>query len=207
MASRVILQKKRNILFNHLITQRTRDILRFSSVGTGQPFDSSEVDGLSRIPVSSSRTNGHEHWQVRKLCTLRDDDLAACSSSRLYLHSSFGILNFGIRNEKIELDSLLRLGWTSRGARYISTDAANQSKLGNGISGNEQSDSNQKKEASPEECDEAVEDLSTVKAKAKAKQLQEPHKSSESIVKRLWAKIIGIGPAFRAIFSMSRFKI
>ncbi|XP_058756132.1 uncharacterized protein LOC131629362 isoform X1 [Vicia villosa] len=204
MASRVILQKKRNILFNHLITQHTRGILGFSSVGIGQPFDSSEVDGLSRIPFSSSRTIGHEHGLVRKLCTLSDDDLTACSLSRLYLHSSFGISNFGIGNEKLELVSLSRLGWTSRGARYISTAAANQSRLGNGGSGNEQSDSKQKKEASPEECDEAVEDLSTVKAKAKAKQLQEPHKSSESIVKRLWAKILGIGPAFRAILSMSR---
>ncbi|XP_058737497.1 uncharacterized protein LOC131609724 isoform X3 [Vicia villosa] len=204
MASRVILQKKRNILFNHLITQHTRDILGFSSVGIGQPFDSSELDGLSRIPFSSSRTIGHEHGLVRKLCTLSDDDLTACSLSRLYLHSSFGISNFGIGNEKLELVSLSRLGWTSRSVRYISTAAANQSRLGNGGSGNEQSDSKQKKEASPEECDEAVEGLSTVKAKAKAKQLQEPHKSTESIVKRLWAKILGIGPAFRAILSMSR---
>lgn len=195
MASRVILQKKRSIL----ISQHTRFILGFSS----------ELDGLCQIPFSSSRTigHGHGHGLERKLSTISDDDLAACSSSRLYLHSSFGVSSFEIRNEKIELVSLSRLGWTSRSARYISTAAANQSRLGNGSSGNEQSDSKQKKEASPEECDEAVEDLSNIKAKAKAKQLQEPHKSTESILKTLWAKILGIGPAFRAVLSMSRFKI
>ncbi|PNY13285.1 LETM1 and EF-hand domain-containing protein, partial [Trifolium pratense] len=89
--------------------------------------------------------------------------------------------------------------------RYISATSTIQSGLSSSSGGNEQSVTKQKKEASPEECDEAVEDLSTVKAKAKAKQLQEePHKSTESIVKRIWAKILGIGPAFRAILSMSR---
>ncbi|GAU25262.1 hypothetical protein TSUD_17750 [Trifolium subterraneum] len=83
--------------------------------------------------------------------------------------------------------------------------SASQSRLSSISGGNEQFDTKQKQEASPEECDEAVEDLSTVKAKAKAKQLpEEPHKSIESIVKRLWDKILGIGPTFRAILSMIR---
>ncbi|KAG0485105.1 hypothetical protein HPP92_009184 [Vanilla planifolia] len=62
----------------------------------------------------------------------------------------------------------------------------------------------QNKEASPEECDEAVEDLSTAKAKAKAKQLQETQKDDQSIIMKFWAKLLGIGPALRAIASMSR---
>ncbi|XP_004492874.1 uncharacterized protein [Cicer arietinum] len=204
MASRVILKKKKNLLFNHLIGQHTRFILGFSNVVLGQPFESSEFDGFSRFPFSSFATTGYGYPQERNLCTVNNNDLAACSASRLYLHSSFGVPNFGIRTEKIELTSLSRLGWTSCCSRYISTAAANQSRLGGSIGGNDQTDNKQKKEASPEECDEAVEDLSTLKAKTKAKQVQEPHKSAESIVKRLWAKILGIGPTFRAILSMSR---
>lgn len=62
----------------------------------------------------------------------------------------------------------------------------------------------QSKEASPEECDEAVEGLSLAKAKAKAKKLEESHKSDVSIMQRVRAFLLGIGPALRAIASMSR---
>jgi len=191
MASRVILQKKRNLLFNHFISQHTHVILGFSSVGIGQPIESSELDGLSWFPFSSSATTGHghehEHGRERNMYTVNNDDLEDCSASRFYLHNYIGDLNFGNRTEKIELVSLSRLGWTLQSVRYISTASANQSRLGSSSSrnGNEKSDTKQKKEASPEECDEAVEDLTTIKAKAKAKQLQEPHKSTESIVKIL----------------------
>jgi len=59
-----------------------------------------------------------------------------------------------------------------------------------------------KTEASPEECDQAVEGLSTVKAKAK--QAQESRKKDETIVRKFWSLFMGIGPALRAIASMSR---
>lgn len=62
----------------------------------------------------------------------------------------------------------------------------------------------QNKEASPEECDEAVEGLSLAKAKAKAKKLEESQKSDVSIMQRVRAFLLGIGPALRAIASMSR---
>ncbi|CAN7053311.1 hypothetical protein IGI04_028244 [Brassica rapa subsp. trilocularis] len=62
----------------------------------------------------------------------------------------------------------------------------------------------QSKEASPEECDEAVEGLSLAKAKAKAKKLEESQKSDISIMQRVRAFLLGIGPALRAIASMSR---
>uniref|UniRef100_A0A0A9F9W4 Letm1 RBD domain-containing protein n=1 Tax=Arundo donax TaxID=35708 RepID=A0A0A9F9W4_ARUDO len=62
----------------------------------------------------------------------------------------------------------------------------------------------QKKEASPEECDQAVEGLSTAKAKAKAKLEQEVQKTDQSIMQKFCARLLGIGPAFRLIASMSR---
>ena len=46
-------------------------------------------------------------------------------------------------------------------------------------------------EASPEECDQAVEGLSLVKAKAK--QVQEFLKKDEAFIKKNWAIMLGIG--------------
>ncbi|GMH03732.1 hypothetical protein Nepgr_005571 [Nepenthes gracilis] len=50
----------------------------------------------------------------------------------------------------------------------------------------------------------AVEGLSTVKAKARAKQLQESQKSDKPILQRVWAMLLGIAPALKAVASMSR---
>ncbi|KAM0902654.1 hypothetical protein ACQ4PT_019168 [Festuca glaucescens] len=89
--------------------------------------------------------------------------------------------------------------------RRASTATAGQPKLDvEEEQSEDQKLSKRKKEASPEECDQAVEGLSTAKAKAKAKQLQESLKSSQSIVQKFWARLLGIGPALRAVASMSR---
>lgn len=59
-----------------------------------------------------------------------------------------------------------------------------------------------KVEPSAEECDQAVEGLTT--AKAKAKQLQESRKKTQSLLTKIWSSLLGIGPALRAVASMSR---
>ncbi|XP_057249621.1 uncharacterized protein LOC104889044 isoform X3 [Beta vulgaris subsp. vulgaris] len=68
---------------------------------------------------------------------------------------------------------------------------------------NEELAAKKKKEASPEECDQAVVGLSAAKAKVKAK-LQDSQKGAKSVLGRVWATLLGIGPALRAIASMSR---
>ncbi|CAM0955647.1 unnamed protein product [Alopecurus aequalis] len=88
--------------------------------------------------------------------------------------------------------------------RRASTATAGQRKLDTEEQSDDQNQNKRKKEASPEECDQAVEGLSTAKAKAKAKQVQEMLKSDQSIVKKFWARLLGIGPALRAVASMSR---
>jgi len=205
MASRVILKKRRSLFFNPLCSQTSRIIFGFSSVGHARQLESSESEGLSRLPFCSSATT--EHVQENKLSTVNKDDLAACAALRFVSHNSFRVSSSGFRSDKTELVYLSRLGWVSQCTRHISTAAPDQSGLGSSNMGSEQSAPKQKKEASPEECDEAVEGLSTIKAKAKAKQFQETQKSADSIIKKLWTKILGIGPAFRTIMSMSRFKI
>ncbi|KAE8818047.1 Ca2+ binding protein cbp1 [Hordeum vulgare] len=88
--------------------------------------------------------------------------------------------------------------------RKASTATAGQPKLDIEEQGDNQNQNKRKKEASPEECDQAVEGLSTAKAKAKAKQVQDSLKADQSIVKKFWARLLGIGPALRAVASMSR---
>ncbi|CAL5095262.1 unnamed protein product [Urochloa decumbens] len=89
--------------------------------------------------------------------------------------------------------------------RTASTATAGQPKMDTDDEQSEdQKQNKKKKEASPEECDQAVEGLSTAKAKAKAKQVQESLKAGQSVMQKFWARILGIGPALRAVASMSR---
>ena len=89
--------------------------------------------------------------------------------------------------------------------RASSTATAGQPKLDiDDEQSEDQKQNRKKKEASPEECDQAVEGLSTAKAKAKAKQVQESPKASQSVMQKFWARLLGIGPALRAVASMSR---
>lgn len=203
MASRVILQRKR-CLFNPL-SQAVRFIHGFSISGYGQPSKSSDLEGLSKFSCHPSATTGPR--LERKFFTVNNDDLSACIASRFILGGSYRISTFQSGIERIDLFSLSRHGSVSQCTCHFSTTASNKPRLGGSNGGNEQSAVKQKKEASPEECDEAVLGLTSVKAKAKAKQFQEPHKSAISIMKKLWAKILGIGPALRTVASMSRFKI
>ncbi|KAL6223693.1 hypothetical protein ACLB2K_002552 [Fragaria x ananassa] len=60
-----------------------------------------------------------------------------------------------------------------------------------------------RKQASPEDCDQAVQGLSSTAKAAKAKKLQDSQKVSK-MLKKVWATFLGIGPALRAVASMSR---
>lgn len=101
-------------------------------------------------------------------------------------------------------------GLSSEGVRLIShftrtssTAAAKQRAIEDEEDDNKEKVSKQRKiEASPEECDQAVEGLSLVKAKAK--QVQDFLKKDERFVKKFWATILGIGSALKLVASMSR---
>ncbi|XP_030528002.2 mitochondrial proton/calcium exchanger protein [Rhodamnia argentea] len=103
-----------------------------------------------------------------------------------------------------ELMYPLGLRWMLHSTRHASTSAAKQQELGSDDEGNENLVAKRRKEASPEDCDEAVADLSSAKAKAKAKKLQDSQRAAQSILQRAWAGLLGIGPALRAVASMSR---
>ncbi|RDX62462.1 Mitochondrial proton/calcium exchanger protein, partial [Mucuna pruriens] len=90
----------------------------------------------------------------------------------------------------------------SIGVRWLSQSAAAAKR--HEPEENDEMVARKRKEASPEECDQAVEGLTTAKAKAMAKRSQESQKGVQSVLRRVWAVFLGIGPALRAVASMSR---
>ncbi|KAK7247284.1 hypothetical protein RIF29_42165 [Crotalaria pallida] len=108
-----------------------------------------------------------------------------------------GVPRPGHRKINADLNSLL-------GARWMSQSAAMAAKQPDPEDNNDEAVAMKRKEASPEECDQAVEGLSSAKAKAKAKRSQEPAKGVQYVLQRVWATVLGIGPALRAIAAMSR---
>ncbi|WJX47381.1 hypothetical protein P8452_34077 [Trifolium repens] len=92
----------------------------------------------------------------------------------------------------------------SIGVRWLSQSSSAAATAKNDEPENDDLVAKKRKEASPEECDQAVEGLTTAKAKAMAKRLQEPQKDVQSVFQRVWATFLGIGPALRAVASMSR---
>ncbi|KAK7359113.1 hypothetical protein VNO77_01059 [Canavalia gladiata] len=88
------------------------------------------------------------------------------------------------------------------GVRWLSQSAAAAKQREPDV--NDDMVAKKRKEASPEECDQAVEGLTTAKAKAMAKRSQESQRDMQTILQRVWAAFLGIGPALRAVASMSR---
>lgn len=200
MASRAILQKKKCLLDS---VKRPRPLV--------QGFLCSEHGKLLEIPdsqlwswpVSPSPSGVHSSEKENSHSLIKHT--AQCPLTKKYAGHSF----LGVPSLRCEIGvhgqfTSLGFRWATEYARFLSTAAAGQPELGGSDDKNEEPGIKQKKEPSPEECDQAVEGLSSVKAKAKAKQLQDSPKGATFILKRTWAILLGIGPALRAIASMSR---
>lgn len=123
----------------------------------------------------------------------------------LFLHKFNGIVLPGYRNTRLDLISLLGVRFTSQ-AYYSSRATLKKPDLGSDDEGNDEV-AKKRKEALPEECDQAVVGLSTAKAKAKAKRLQESKKFGASALQRVCSVLLGIGPEIRAVASMSRLEL
>jgi LETM1 and EF-hand domain-containing protein 1, mitochondrial len=90
-------------------------------------------------------------------------------------------------------DFALSLGARSmlQSVRASSTATVGQPKLDiDDEQSGDQKQNRKKKETYPEECDQAMEGLSTTKAKAK--QVQESIKASQSVMQKFWARLLGI---------------
>ncbi|CAI9767434.1 unnamed protein product [Fraxinus pennsylvanica] len=169
MAASAILQRKK-FLFDSL--HQPKWLVRwFSSLehgsSSGVPYSRNWSWAVS---YSSSSTNHVNEEDSHSLSN--DEALTTLTKEFLRCNSScIPTLGYGIGRSGVL--SPLGARWTIEYARYFSTAAAGQSELGSSEIKNEEQAMKQKKEASPEECDQAVEGLSTVKAKAKAAKIPE----------------------------------
>ncbi|KAG5574665.1 hypothetical protein H5410_054799 [Solanum commersonii] len=198
MASRAILRRKRNLFDS---TPKPHTFIRgFSSYENwGSSKASNSWDWCSTVthqPQNADNRNEGSSYPSTK------DELLKLWGKHVLLNSS-EIPALGLRVGRC--GSLPTLGgrWIIHQQRY-STAAAGQPDFGKGNDKDAEPAVKQKKEASPEECDEAVEDLTMAKAKAKAKQLQDSQISIKPVLKKIWAMLLGIGPALRVVASMSR---
>ncbi|PIN10379.1 Ca2+-binding transmembrane protein LETM1/MRS7 [Handroanthus impetiginosus] len=200
MASRAILQKKKYLLDS--IKLRHPLVQGVLCSDHGKLFESRDSQ-LGSPPVSPSSLGARR--QENEDCDSFIKQAIQCTFTKTYARHNF----CGIPTLRCEIGisrqlSPLGFRWATEYVRYLKTAAAGQPQLGGGDDKDDEPAVKQKKEPSPEECDQAVEGLSSAKAKAKAKQLQDSQKGVNFILKRMWAMLLGIGPALRAVASMSR---
>ncbi|KAG6647517.1 mitochondrial proton/calcium exchanger protein-like isoform X1 [Carya illinoinensis] len=199
MASRGILQRKRNL--TNSLNQSTCLIRGFPNFELLRTYPSDVLLNSSWVAnhpfaATNCRNEGG-------LFSVNKDGLPGLLLG-FPRHNSFAIPTLGNGIGRVGFVPSLGVQWISQSVRFASAAPLGQAETASGNDENEQKVSKRVKEASPEECDQAVEGLSTVKAKAKAKQMQESQKKVESIMKTIWTKLLGIGPALRAVASMSR---
>ncbi|XP_039133456.1 mitochondrial proton/calcium exchanger protein-like [Dioscorea cayenensis subsp. rotundata] len=197
MASRALANRRRDLL-NHLNIP-ARCCSSFSNFWHGR-LGQSEDPRVYQLSKPRSLHANQDSGSQAILITKRDLGYLPTKFSN---HAHCGISISGLEYGRRELLLPLGVRFLPQSIRMVSTATAGQRDLGKDDQSEDQ-DQKVKKEASPEECDQAVEGLSTAKAKAKAKLSLESQKDTKSIMQKFWAKLLGIGPALRAVASMSR---
>lgn len=198
MASRAIFRRRRFI--DHYVNAFARSISSFQRHGIAIEYLSSHFSQSSYLnaPTYFKQIKGNSGISLHK------EESFALSGLGQYRQRCYEITRSVPRDGRMEFNALIRVRQLSQSLRSLSIAAAKQPELGSDDEESDEMVAKKRKEASPEECDQAVEGLSTAKAKAKAKRLQESQKVSQTILNRIWAVILGIGPALRAVASMSR---
>ncbi|KNA22102.1 hypothetical protein SOVF_036940 [Spinacia oleracea] len=199
MASRILVRRKRYLV--DYLNVHFRSILNYQNASPpGQStrhFDYRSVNSTTNYV--SSKTN---HVNEGNAFSFSNPKRHATDFSALgmYRPTSHGIGSPAYHNDSQKNGMPTSMGLKLQSIRHASVATAGQPEYGNDE--NEVA-AKKKKDASPEECDQAVVGLSTAKAKVKAK-LQDSQKIEKSVLHRTWATLLGIGPAMRAIASMSR---
>ncbi|KAI8004316.1 Mitochondrial proton/calcium exchanger protein [Camellia lanceoleosa] len=200
MASRSILRRRKFV--SDYLNVSARSIRSFQSLGHGQSNQYVDSRGLS---------SGANHPSGDIFCIKDGDagsavneDLLKFSALGIFKHRCYGVMASGHVNGRSQFILPMGMRLMPQSIHYASTATAGKPDLGSDDEDKEELVAKKRKEASPEECDQAVEGLSTAKAKAKAKRLQESEKVAKSALQRVWATLLGIGPALRAVASMSR---
>ncbi|CAK7322793.1 unnamed protein product [Dovyalis caffra] len=199
MAARAIFRRKK-LISDHVSSSATRSLPSF----IGNAFHSSDSRSFS-VPESDGFDSdlligaGYGEKLVRK------DELFGfygLGNVRCYFSGSFGTPRFAVerfRSVNFGTGGILLRSASTVAAKKLPEYGRDADKVED-----KEMVGKKRKEASAEECDQAVEGLSSAKAKVKAKQLNESLKVEKSVLQRTWAALLGIGPALRAVASMSR---
>lgn len=197
MASRAILRRRR--LLSDYLNVSARSI-RILQAGNGQSAHYLDSRGFSS--TVNSICQGSDQRKDSDDVSAINDGISRFSGLGFLQPKCFNATVFGYVNRRVDIISSAGVRLSPYSVRCASTATAKQPNLES--DDEEELIAKKKSEASPEECDQAVVGLSTAKAKAKAKRLQESQKVAKSIIQRVWATLLGIGPALRVVASMSR---
>ncbi|KAG8375866.1 hypothetical protein BUALT_Bualt09G0003600 [Buddleja alternifolia] len=193
MASRAILRRRKSV--SDYLNVPVHAIRSFQTLIRHQCLDSS---GFQAFPQTSDQLRENDKTSVLNKKSPNSPTLG------VFGFKAYGMTTFHYGNRRPDFSCLTGIRLMSQPTRYASTATAKQPDLGSDDEDNEEIAATKRKEASPEECDQAVVGLSTAKAKAKAKKLQDSQMVAKSIFNKLWTALLGIGPALKAVASMSR---
>ncbi|KAL5583567.1 hypothetical protein UlMin_016009, partial [Ulmus minor] len=203
MATRAILRRKRFI--TDYINTSFGSIQSFQYIGHGNAYRDSGSRAFH--PSAAYRFTSDSNINDADKSSVRKEELGGLLGVGQFRTGYYGTTISALRNGRSELMSPVGIKWVSQSLRNASTAtaaaAAKKHDMGSDDEENGELVSNKRKEASPEDCDQAVEGLSTAKAKARAKKLQ-AQKVANTVLRRVWATFLGIGPALKAVASMSR---
>ncbi|KAL6504131.1 hypothetical protein OROGR_026054 [Orobanche gracilis] len=200
MASRTILRRRK--IVSEYLNSNISAIQSFRTVGQGQSrqyLDSRAYASLTG-PVSQNSDQRRKRDETSAL-SKKSLDFTILGNLR---NKTNGITAFSYENTRSDLSYLMGVRFMSHPRHFATTATAKQPDLGSDDEADDEMAAKNRKEASPEECDQAVVGLSTAKAKAKSKRLQESQSFYTPILKKLWATFLGIGPAIKAVASMNR---
>ncbi|KAL6527166.1 hypothetical protein OROGR_016256 [Orobanche gracilis] len=200
MASRTILRRRK--IVSEYLNSNVDTIHSLRTVGQAQShqyLDSRAYTSLTG-PVSQNSDRLSKRDETSAL-SKKSLDFTILGNLR---NRTNGITAFSYENTGSDLNYLMGVRFMSHPRHFATTATAKQPDLGSDDEDDDEMAAKKRKEASPEECDQAVVGLSTAKAKAKAKRLQESQSFYTPILKKLWATFLGVGPAMRAVASMNR---
>ncbi|KAF8038403.1 hypothetical protein BT93_B1059 [Corymbia citriodora subsp. variegata] len=164
MASRAILRKQKYLV--NFLNRPTFVIRAFSFSEHGRP-------PLCDGPQDLGHTTSHAFADTDLKADRSKHQSSTFAMQQFFWHLPHGVPTLDHILDRKDLLSSFRVARMSELVRHASTATAGQPETRNGNSQSKEKASKQVKEASPEDCDQAVEGLSTAKAKVKAKQMLE----------------------------------
>lgn len=196
MASRAILRRKRFV--SEYLNGSVRTIQSLECVGRPLGFQWDNSRSFLTDAEDFQRGNDVDNYLVFK------GNCSSCYTHEGLRNDKYKRLLTGSGIKQQEMCFPVASRWFYQSVRNASTATAGQPDFDSDDDENEKLAAKKRKEASPEDCDEAAVGLTSAKAKAREKKSHISQKAERSILQRAWALVLGIGPALRAVAAMNR---